>query len=53
MGGQLVQTLFEGSSEMGRNDYDFNLSSSLNKGLYFIEIKNGKKRYFQKLMIYR
>ena len=50
MGGRVVQQLYNGPLDYGLNSLSFSINKSLERGIYFIEIKNKTSRYFKKLM---
>ena len=49
--GKYRKNLFEGFVESGTHTIPLHIDPILPKGLYFIEIWNGNKRYFEKLII--
>jgi len=49
-GGKEVELLHRGFCQYGANRFEFTLNGPLPEGIYFIEIKNGRKRYFKKLI---
>ncbi|MBU2558491.1 MAG: glycoside hydrolase family 3 C-terminal domain-containing protein [Bacteroidetes bacterium] len=51
MTGHLVQAFFEGKNLSGLQKFQFQIDSSLKRGMYFIEVKDENKRYFEKVMI--
>ncbi|PLX01584.1 MAG: hypothetical protein C0595_14230 [Marinilabiliales bacterium] len=50
LNGILIQTLYEGQTSPGINNYNFILDNKINTGTYIIEIKDSKKRHFKKLI---
>jgi beta-glucosidase len=50
MTGKRAQALYRGKVDPGLNRYSFELDANLPKGLYFIEIKDGEKRYFERIV---
>lgn len=50
MKGRKVQEIFEGNMQFGLNTFSIVLNQSLDAGIYFIEIKDEKTRYFVKLI---
>lgn len=51
MSGRLTQNLYEGKIQAGNSDFNFQIDSSVDSGMYFIEIKDERNRYFKKLML--
>ncbi len=49
--GKLMQIFYEGQSSPGKKNYNFNLDNNISAGIYFLEIKDSKKRYIKKLMV--
>ena len=50
MTGKRAQSLYQGKATIGLNSFSFDLNTDLPEGMYFIEIKDGIKRYFRKLL---
>ena len=48
--GRLISELYRGSINSGKNTYTFPMNSNLPEGIYFIEIKDEAKRYFEKVI---
>lgn len=51
MSGKQIQNLYEGEIYSGANKFSFQIDSEIQAGMYFIEIKDEYKRYFEKLMV--
>lgn len=51
MSGHLVEELYQGKAFQGEQEMHYQLDSSIDPGMYFIEIKDNYKRYFKKLMV--
>lgn len=51
MSGKKVQELHEGQINPGQQKYYFSIDYQLPKGLYFIELKDSEKRYFEKILV--
>jgi hypothetical protein len=49
--GKLTQDLYNGKSNIGFNSFRFTIDPAMPKGLYFLEIKDEKKRYFRKVIL--
>lgn len=50
LSGRMIQDLYAGTVNSGQNQFRFSLNPNLPKGVYFIEIKDGFRRNFQKLV---
>ncbi|MCF8222319.1 MAG: glycoside hydrolase family 3 C-terminal domain-containing protein [Bacteroidales bacterium] len=50
MQGRLIRELYDGPISRGSNSISFDTGSHLQEGLYFIEIKNEKRRFFKKIV---
>jgi len=51
LNGILIQTFYEGHASSGIKNYNFTLDNNITAGTYIIEIKDGKKRYFKKMIV--
>jgi len=51
LNGILIQTFYEGHASSGIKNYNFTLDNNITSGTYIIEIKDGKKRYFKKMIV--
>lgn len=50
MAGKKLQSFFEGKIDLGHNEFSFNLDPRLNSNIYFLEIKDESRRFFQKIV---
>jgi len=48
--GKYVEQLYHGSLTRGDNSFTFPVNEALPAGIYFIEIKDGVRRYFEKII---
>jgi len=51
MAGKLVQDFYVGQIHKGTNSFKFQIESEINSGMYFIEVRDAYKRYFEKVMV--
>ncbi|PLX13219.1 MAG: hypothetical protein C0598_04155 [Marinilabiliales bacterium] len=49
--GKHLQTFFNGQVLSGPSNYNFSLDSGISKGVYIIEVKDSRKRYFKKIIV--
>ena len=50
MTGKIVQSFFEGRIDLGQNEFSFDLNPELNSNIYFLEVKDNSRRYFEKII---
>jgi len=51
MSGKFVQSFYNGDILQGSHSFNFQIDTSIKTGMYFIEIRDARKRYFEKVMI--